>query len=397
MKKQRLNVRWFSYLTTLIVALGLLTGCGETATSNVTTAAASQTTNAIQTTIQQTTIAQTTTLAAVTTSVAASTAAPAQEATTVAATIPPGDFQNPVLVNDFADPFVFVFNGTFYGYATNANSKNVQVATSSDMINWTLAGDALPALPKWAKLGGSLVWAPDVKQVSSKFVMYYTARDKTSNKQCIGVATSDKPDGKFKDSSEQPIVCQPDEGGDIDPDVFQDSNNKLYLYFKNDGNCCQMPTNLYAQELAPDGLSLIGQPTKLMSNDVPWEGRVVEGPQMFKHDNNYYLFFSANDYAGVDYAVGYATCKTAVGPCQQADNNPILKSALKKPPVIGPGGESLLQVGDQTWIFYHAWEVTIAGTKTDRRLMWLDKVDWKDGKPTVQGPTTDPQPLPKIK
>jgi len=383
MRKQGLKVRWYSSVVILLVGLSLMTSCGDSPTAQPTPVA--------QTTVQLTTVSQTTTPPAVTTSVAAS-----PNDTNAATTIPSGNFQNPVLVNDFADPFVFAVNGTFYSYATNANSKNVQVATSSDMVNWNLGGDALPALPKWAKLGGSLVWAPDVKQIGAKFVMYYTARDKASNKQCIGVATSDQPEGKYKDSSEKPIVCQTDEGGDIDPNVFQD-NSKLYLYFKNDGNCCQMPTSLYVQELAPDGLSLVGQPTKLISNDLPWEGRVVEAPQMFKHDNNYYLFFSANDYAGADYAVGYATCKTAVGPCQQADNNPILKSVLKIPLVVGPGGQSLLQVGDQTWIFYHAWEISSSGTKTNRRLMWLDKVDWKDGKPIVQGPTTDPQPSPKIK
>jgi hypothetical protein len=26
--------------------------------------------------------------------------------------------------------------------------------------------------------------------------------------------------------------------------------------------------------------------------------------------------------------------------------------------------------------------------------MWIDRVNWPDGKPQVQGPTTGPQPLP---
>ncbi len=395
MRIQISGKRRLSSLTTLLVVMVLLAGCGDATTSNVTTSAATtaaQTTSAVQATV----VAQTTIVAQTTVAITATTAATTTEAPTQAATMPPGNFQNPVLVNDFADPFVFMANSTFYAYATNANGKNIQVATSTDMINWTLGGDAMPALPKWAKFGGSLVWAPDVKQVGSKFVMYFTARDKTSNKQCLGVAVSDLPEGKYKDSREQPLVCQVADGGTIDPNIFQD-NNKLYLYFKNDGNCCSIPTSLYVQELSADGLSLIGQPTKLMSNDAPWEGRVVEGPQMFKHDNNYYLFFSANDYAGADYAVGYSTCTSPVGPCQQANENPVLKSLLKNPPVIGPGGQSLLQVGDQTWVFYHVWEVTTAGLKTDRRLMWLDKVDWKDGKPVVHGPTTEPQPTPKVK
>ena len=88
----------------------------------------------------------------------------------------------------------------------------------------------MPGLATWAKFGGSLVWAPDVMQIGSKFVMYYTARDKTSNKQCVGVATADAPEGKYKDSNTKPLVCQVEEGGTIDPDVFKD-NGKLYLYF----------------------------------------------------------------------------------------------------------------------------------------------------------------------
>lgn len=39
---------------------------------------------------------------------------------------------------------------------------------------------------------------------------------------------------------------------------------------------------------------------------------------MMKHGNGpqpYYLFYSANWYASYQYAVGYATCTTPVGPC----------------------------------------------------------------------------------
>lgn len=427
--KLQAQERVVANLAALTVLLTLLlAACGDATntTAPVSTTAASQTTATASTTAATTTAAQATTAAVATTTTAQTTVAAttgavstmvapsattgaasttaaqtpaattAAGAETTAAAGGPGTFTNPVLTNDFADPFVFRVKDTFYAFATNANGKNIQVATSPDMVNWTLGTDAMPALPKWAKLGGSLVWAPDVKQIGSKFVMYYTARDKASDKQCVGVATSDKPEGKYLDTRDKPLVCQVEDGGTIDPDVFED-NNKLYLYFKNDGNCCNIETSLYAQELAPDGLSMVGQPTKLMSNDAAWEGRVVEGPQMFKHAGKYYLFFSANDYAGVDYAVGYAACDSPVGPCKQADENPILKSSLKTPPVIGPGGQSLLQVGDQTWIFYHAWEVTASGTISNRRLMWLDKVDWVNDKPVVRGPTTGPQPVPVIK
>ena len=253
----------------------------------------------------------------------------------------------------------------------------------------------MPALAPWVRLSAADVWAPEVMAISNQYVLYYTARDKESRKQCVGVAVSNQPAGKFKDTRDQPLVCQVDEGGTIDASPFRDGD-KLYLFFKNDGNCCGIPTYLYVQELAPDGLSLLGEPVRLARNDKPWEGRVVEAPTMFLHEGRYYLFYSANDYAGVQYAVGYAVCETTLGPCQDAPENPILSSRMDRQPlVVGPGHQAVIQVGDQTWLVYHAWEVLSSGLRGDRRLMWLDRIEWKDGKPDVLGPTTDPQPAPQ--
>ena len=136
---------------------------------------------------------------------------------------------------------------------------------------------------------------------------------------------------------------------------------------------------------------------RLVRNDAQWEGRVVEAPTMFKHDGQYVLFFSANDYAGVEYAVGYAICEGPLGPCQDAPENPILASDLsdKNAMVIGPGHQALLQLGDQTWLVYHA-EV-IAGSRGDRacvnrphsvggRRPWYGA----DGRPATRAPTGRP-------
>ncbi len=316
--------------------------------------------------------------------------------TPTATVVPKGSFVNPVLQTDFPDPRVMQDGNTYYAYGTNAGGKNVQVARSSNLVNWDMLPDAMPALPTWASPGGSKVWAAESIHIGNKYVMYYVAHDQQSDKQCVGVATSDKPEGKFKDTNSKALVCQADEGGTIDPRPFSD-DGKLYLYYKNDGNCCGITTYLYAQQLAPDGLSLTGKPTRLASDDQSWEGNVVEAPEMFKHNSKYYLFFSANSYAGVNYAVGYATCTSAMGPCTDASNNPILKSKTDKQPfVIGPGGESVLQVGDTTWIFYHAWNVNPDGSQGDSRYMWLDRINWNNDAPVVQGPTTSPEAGPVV-
>jgi beta-xylosidase len=159
-----------------------------------------------------------------------------------------------------------------------------------------------------------------------------------------------------------------------------------------------MKTHIYVQEMAPDGLRMAGEPVALIVNDQPWEGDVIEAPTMVKHGEKYYLFYSANDYGSAKYAVGYALCDTAVGPCKDAPENPILKSRTDQDnPVIGPGHQAIIAQGGQTWIFYHAWEANAQGQRTNRRLIWLDRLDWVDDKPVVLGPTSAPQPAPVMK
>lgn len=304
-------------------------------------------------------------------------------------------FQNPVLRNNFPDPAITQVGELYYAFATNGFGKNVQAARSPDLVTWEVLPDAMPALASWVQFSRSDVWAPEMIQIGERFVLYYTARHRDSGRQCVGVATSEQPEGRYRDTNDQPLVCQVQEGGSIDAHPFREGDN-LYLYWKNDGNCCSLPTYLYVQELAPDGLSLAGEPQRLLRNDAPWEGAVVEAPTMFKYEDGYYLFYSGNSYAGFEYAIGYAVCQSPAGPCEEANENPILQSSREPPLVVGPGHQDVIQIGDQTWIVYHAWEVSSAGMRTDRRFMWMDRIHWEDGRPVVLGPTTDPQPAPEI-
>jgi beta-xylosidase len=305
-------------------------------------------------------------------------------------------FQNPIINTNFADPFILKEGDTYYAYSTNSNSRNIPVATSTDLVTWTLGRDALPSLPRWANLSPTYVWAPEVIKIGEQFLMYYTARDKESDRQCIGLAVADAPMGPFRDTSETAFICQSDEGGSIDASPFRDADGTLYLYWKNDGNCCMMPTHLYGQELSPDGLSLVGEAVRLVRNDMPWKGPVVEAPTMWLQDGRYYLFYSANSYANETYAVGYATCEGPLGPCVDAEENPILASDMTTQPlVVGPGHQTVFNDGNgDTWMVYHVWQVSSAGLRTNNRLVWLDRVLWEDGRPVVQGATRDAQTVP---
>ena len=67
--------------------------------------------------------------------------------------------------------------------------------------------------------------------------MYFAALTGTApRKHCIGTATSATALGPFV-AADAPLVCDLDEGGNIDPNLFTDPFNKNnYLIYKVDGN-----------------------------------------------------------------------------------------------------------------------------------------------------------------
>lgn len=313
----------------------------------------------------------------------------------------------PVFQQDFPDAFVLPHGPQFIAYATN-NGVNVPVAVSNDLTHWAFAGDparpgkpldALPKLGSWAKEG--FTWAPEVLQLGDKYLLYYTASDARKNAQCIGVAVAASPFGPFVDSNDEPLVCQLDLGGSIDADAFRDADGKLYLYFKNDGNRVHARTSLWGQPLAPDGLSVAGQPVELLKDDQGWEDRVVEAPTMVRSPAGYELFFSGGFFGwnpeegGLSpYAMGYANCTGPLGPCTAARDNPILHSFNDRDAgcLSGPGHQSIFQVGARTFMSFHAWEATSGCRKQDdRRYLYIAPLFWKNGKPEI-GPSLREQP-----
>ncbi len=305
--------------------------------------------------------------------------------------LPPGAFENPVYDHDFPDPFVLEANGTYYAYATNSGGVNVQTLSSRDLVHWHTVGDAMPSLPPWALPGDT--WAPEVlRQPDGKYALYFTAASLELSVQCVGTATSSSPTGPFTSNASRPLVCQTGQGGSIDPSPFRDRDGRLYLYWKNDGNCCGMPTYIYVQRLSANGLRLIGQRRRIETADAPWEGSLVEAPEMLEHGRDYYLFYSANDYASEQYAVGYARCKGPTGPCRDAPENPVLHSGCD---AAGPGHNSFARdPRGRLWIVYHAWPPDAIGSIEPGRVLWIDRISWRGTRPVVHGPTCGPQPMP---
>src|SRR5690606_1692460 len=156
--------------------------------------------------------------------------------------------------------------------------------------------EAMPNLPAWAMLG--YTWAPDVRKVDGGYVLWFTARlgggrpDFEDRSQCIGVAVAPNPEGPFVPTADEPAICQLDRWGSIDPRTFLDDDGSLWRHWKSDDNAELEGTNkasIFAQRLADDGVTLVGEPTEILTADQEWEGRIVEAPQMVEMEGRHWL------------------------------------------------------------------------------------------------------------
>jgi arabinan endo-1,5-alpha-L-arabinosidase len=107
-------------------------------------------------------------------------------------------YLNPVINYDFADPSVIkAKDGYYYAYGTRSyapgNTTHIQVARSSNLVDWEMLSDALPTKPAWASHTNEF-WAPQVIE-DSLYYLYYSTDPDNARGMGIGVATSENPYG----------------------------------------------------------------------------------------------------------------------------------------------------------------------------------------------------------
>ena len=217
----------------------------------------------------------------------------------------------------FADPFILLYNGTYYAYGTHA-ADGIEVLVSTDLYHWERPKDVQNglALKKSDVWGDQGFWAPEVYHVDGTFYMYYTANEH------ICVATSKSPLGPFKQETQQPML---DGEKSIDNSLFIDDDDEPYLIFDrfNDGlNIWIARLNDNLQEIEKESL----HPCIHVSQE--WETvwpRVNEGSFVIKHEGIYYMVYSANSYESPFYGIGFATATNLFGTWTKYEGNPILQ------------------------------------------------------------------------
>lgn len=306
---------------------------------------------------------------------------------------------------NFPDPHVIQVGGVYYAYATNTGGPKIPAMSSNDLETWTTLGrwpaaagdsspfgnDLLVRGPSWAARtsGGNEVWAPAVVQLpTAAWRAYYSVRATNGSRPlyCISVAQGDGPLGPFRDTSDGPLTCGYGPAGAIDPYVHIDPSGTAYLLWKVepfvaqeiedddrhfprivDENEKEIPPHtplrvlpgtgaaIWAQELAADGTGFAEESTArvLLKASAAWERSIIENPAMFSMNGQLHLFYSGNRFSSPDYATGWATCDSPLGPCRRASSSPILSTSATE---NGPGGASVfIDNAGEYRVAYHYW------------------------------------------
>lgn len=284
-----------------------------------------------------------------------------------------------LILNNFPDPDISKFDGTYYAYSTNNGFGNVPVASASSITGpWTRRGDALPTLGAWAD--GGRTWAPDVsRRGDGRYLLYYTARSRAVGRQCIGVAVGNTPIGPFTPVGTQPLVCNGGEGGDIDAASFVDSTGVRYLLYKDDGNAIGQPTSLWLQRMSADGLTKQGSRVELLRSGRAEEHGIIEAPVLVKVGARYVLFYSLGRYGGDGYQTSYATSTSLTGPYTKAYRSLMTTASLDRA-VLGPGGADVIRESGGDHIVFHGWVNNYSSRST-----YVAALGWVGGYPVVRG------------
>ena len=300
---------------------------------------------------------------------------------------------NPRAITNIGDPSIVAQDG-YHVYATGAQIGFFHWR-SDDLVTFKRN----KALKKARWVSGDY-WAPEVYPWNGRYVMLFTGRWKQNHSLRIGVAFADAPEGPFEDPLDAPLF---DFGyAAIDGTLVVDDDSVPYLIYSRD--CSENvvdgrhESHLYGVRLADDLMSTVGEPVLLTKPDAPWEiasgdYRWNEGPAVLRHEDKYYLFYSANYYASREYAVGVAVADAPLGPYVKQGNNPILSwipdgsgGAL----VSGPGHNSFFTVGVELFAAYHTH--TDPASPSGNRQLCVDRAGFHaDGTAYINGPTLAPQ------
>jgi len=271
----------------------------------------------------------------------------------------------------YADPTIYAENGMFYLTGTRAcDPLGFAMLRSANLEEWQVVEpDSMILRKGGAVYGDRWFWAPQIIRDGNRYLLAYTANEQTA------LAQADSLTGAYTQKEIAPI--DPSEKN-IDPFIFRDDDGRCYLYHVRFDNGNFIWVGEFDLET---GKIKEGTLTRCFKNDQPWEATdaypsvpIMEGPAVIKLDDTYYLFYSANHFMSVDYAVGYATAPTPLGPWTKNPDNPIIHRGIMGENGTGHGDVFYDNEGQMRYVYHvHCSDSTVYPRRTRIVTLNLDK------------------------
>ena len=278
-----------------------------------------------------------------------------------------GNYRNPVLFADFADPDAIRVGDTYYLVCSTFNtSPGLSLLTSEDMVNWRLVGHALKTLiPKEhfsIPRRGEGVWAPSLRHHDGRFWIYYPDPD-----YGIYLVTAEHFEGPWS----EPVLVKEGKGL-IDPCPLWDEDGRVYLVHGWARSRSGIANRLTLQELLPEGTKVKGDARVIIDGDLLTNYRTLEGPKIYKREGKYWIFAPAG---GV--AEGWQSVFRADSIWGPYEDRIILDQGNTS--VNGPHQGAWVVAKDQTEWFLHFQDRGAFG-----RIPHLEPLKWRsDGWPVI--------------
>nr|WP_321408469.1 glycoside hydrolase family 43 protein [uncultured Carboxylicivirga sp.] len=251
----------------------------------------------------------------------------------------------------YADPTIYYSDGIYYLTGTrNIQPLGFAILKSTDLKEWSSPSkkDLHMILQKDQKaFGENGFWAPQILKYNKEYLFAYTANEQ------VALAKSKKLLGPYTQKTMGPV-----DGSEknIDPFLFQDNDGKYYLYHVrfNRGNYLWVAEfDMATEKILPETLKqCFGKTQDWEATDNYPSDPIMEGPTVLNLKDKYYLFYSANHFMNIDYAVGYAVSDSPNGPWVKNTDNPIIHRSIVKENGSGHG-DIFMGKDQQLYYVYH--------------------------------------------
>ncbi|MEM1070247.1 MAG: family 43 glycosylhydrolase [Planctomycetota bacterium] len=229
---------------------------------------------------------------------------------------------NPIVPDaGMADPHCYVFENKIYLFSTrdlDATQKKFtapdwNIWSSDDLVSWKHERTIKPA-ETYVGEGGKC-WATETVFKNGKYYFYFS-----NGSSDIGLMTSDRPEGPYRDAIGKPLIRSDlTPGKEYDPTVLvdDDAEQTAYIIFGN-----HFPgdhKNKYRiARLSDDLMSLAEHPKEIVINDLHRMFDHNDKPTIHKRKGVYYLSGGST----------YAMAKNIYGPYQAIGNSGNGKNGL---------------------------------------------------------------------